>query len=165
MDLLREMLELRQTLLVHPQPYEGMEEEIAALVPADFLARTPFPQVAHFPRYLKGMKLRADRWRQHPAKDTERARTVARYVQALARPGAAELRWMVEEFRVSLFAQELGTAEPVSAVKLDRLFAETGAAPAHPAAEPAPVRPLTKTPVGKSIPLKSLGALDRLFKK
>jgi ATP-dependent helicase HrpA len=164
-DLLREMLELRQTLLVHPQPYEGLEEEIAALVPADFLARTPFPQLAHFPRYLKGMKLRADRWRQHPAKDAERARTVARYVQALARPGAAGLRWMVEEFRVSLFAQELGTAEPVSAVKLDRLFAETGAAPARPAAEPTPVRPLTKAPAGKSSPLKSLGALDRLFKK
>jgi len=111
------------------------------------------------------MKLRADRWRQHPAKDAERARTVARYVQALARPGAAGLRWMVEEFRVSLFAQELGTAEPVSAVKLDRLFAETGAAPARPAAEPTPVRPLTKAPAGKSSPLKSLGALDRLFKK
>ncbi len=164
-DLLREILELRQALLVQPQPYEGLAKEVAALVPADFLAQTPYTQLAHFPRYLKGLKLRAERWRQNPAKDVERARLVARYGQALARPGAAGLRWVVEEFRVSLFAQELGTAEPVSTVKLDRLFAEAGAAPARPASEPAPVRPLTTAPAGKSTPLKSLGSLDRLFKK
>ncbi len=164
-DLLREILAARQELLVHPQPYAELEREVAALLPPDFLARTPYAQLAHFPRYLRAMKLRADRWRQNPAKDAERARQMGRYTKALARPEAAGLRWLVEEFRVSLFAQELGTAEPVSVVKLDRLFAEAGGMiSSAPAVEAAPVRPVT-TAVNKGAPLKSLGALDRLFKR
>ncbi len=79
-------------------------------------------------------------------------------------------RWLVEEFRVSLFAQELGTAEPVSATKLDRLLAELGA-PAKPggaasapppSSEPA-FRPMTIPAEGRKPPLKTLGALDKLF--
>ena len=164
-DLLREILTLRQDLLVHPHPYAGLEREVAELLPPDFLRATPFAQLAHFPRYLKAMKLRADRWRQNPAKDAERAREVARHEQALTRAGerAVALRWLVEEYRVSLFAQELGTAEPVSAVKLARLLVpgrEPAAAPA-----PARVRPVTVEPARKAAPLKNLGALDRLFRQ
>jgi ATP-dependent helicase HrpA len=75
----------------------------------------------------------------------------------------------VEEFRVSLFAQELGTAEPVSAVRLERLLAETGRAgtplPAEQrGTESAPyLKPATTAK--KGAPLKSLGALDQLFRK
>src|SRR5471032_457456 len=111
----------RQELLVHPKPYADLAADLGALIPPDFLRTTPYAQLAHFPRYLKAMKLRADRWRQNPAKDAERAAQLAPYAKALP-PDAEALRWLVEEFRVSLFAQELGTAEPVSAVKLDRAF-------------------------------------------
>jgi len=156
-------------------------------VPADFLRTTPYAQLAQFPRYLKAMRLRAERARKHPAKDAERAVELARYVTAVAkllgaaapspRPGAkagagarppsteAEaLRWLVEEFRVSLFAQELGTAEPVSAKKLDRLLAELPAGREAPRAAPAP-KPIVTTPVPdkKMSPLKEFGALDKLF--
>ena len=164
-DLLREILTLRQDLLVHPHPFAGLERHLAGLLPPDFLRATPFAQLAHFPRYLKAMKLRADRWRQHPAKDAERAREMARYEEALARAGerAAALRWLVEEYRVSLFAQELGTAEPVSAVKLDRLLSPVREAASAPA--PARVRPVTAEPTKKAAPLKNLGALDRLFRQ
>src|SRR5471032_1489351 len=132
----------RQELLVHPKPYADLAADLGALIPPDFLRTTPYAQLAHFPRYLKAMKLRADRWRQNPAKDAERAAQLAPYVKAathlearVARPypmaggspalppDVDALRWLVEEFRVSLFAQELGTAGPVSAVKLDRAFA------------------------------------------
>jgi ATP-dependent helicase HrpA len=173
-ELLREILTLRQVLLVHPQPPVGHGRDLAALLPADFLRVTPYAQLAHFPRYLKAMNLRADRWRLNPAKDAERARQLEGYVKALARvaasdrrpDGAETLRWLVEEFRVSLFAQELGTAEPVSAVKLDRLVAALAGTAAGPAApEPAPIRPLTSVLAHKPAPLKSLGALDRLFRK
>ena len=150
------------------------------------------------------MKLRADRWRQNPAKDAERAAVLAPYVAAAERlesaagkkdrgalsvprsvgpagegtrapidvgkteTAAERFRWLVEEFRVSLFAQELGTAEPVSAVKLDRVLAESGAAPS-PSVEPKravakpAVVPRTFLPEKKSAPLKNLGALDKLF--
>jgi ATP-dependent helicase HrpA len=76
----------------------------------------------------------------------------------------------VEEFRVSLFAQELGTAEPVSAVRLRKMLEEMGAGPLGPpsngpdaatAARPA----VAPHPQKKGAPLKSLGALDQLFRK
>jgi ATP-dependent helicase HrpA len=177
-DRLREILGLRQELLVHPRPYPGLDRDLAALLPPDFLRTTPYPQLAHFPRYLKAMKLRADRWRQNPAKDAERAAQLAPYVTAIAAlddgDGSHALRWLMEEFRVSVFAQELGTAEPVSAVKLDRALAAV--APARRSARPAgtpqpqaashtPPRPIVAAPLSskKPTPLKTLGALDKLF--
>jgi ATP-dependent helicase HrpA len=174
MDLLREILTLRQALLVHPQPFPGLERDLAALLPNDFLRVTAYSQLAHLPRYLKAMKLRADRRRLNPAKDAERARQVEGYVKALAKagaggpaaPGRDALRWLIEEFRVSLFAQELGTAGPVSTVKLDRLLAVAGAGPAAPAvAESKLIRPITAETAKKAPPIKNLGALDRLFRK
>ncbi len=167
-DLVREILTLRQALLVHPTPPAGMERDLAVLLAPDFLRTTPYAQLAQFPRYLKAMKLRADRWRQNPAKDAERAVQLAPYLAALNRmgTGAGALRWLVEEFRVSLFAQELGTAEPVSAVKLERAFAavQTGTVQRREENLPAP-KPIVVAPVPqkKSAPLKNLSALDKLF--
>ena len=168
-DLLREILTLRQALLVHPAPSAGLERDLAALLAPDFLRTTPYAQLAHFPRYLKAMKLRADRWRQNPAKDAERAALLLPYVAAAKlrdREGGGELRWLVEEFRVSLFAQELGTAVPVSAVKLDRALAAVKTdSPTSPVAPAPAARPIVVAPLKekKSAPLKNLGALDKLF--
>jgi len=170
-DLLREILTLRQALLMHPTPPPGLERELAALLAPDFLRATPYAQLAQFPRYLKAMKLRADRWKKNPAKDAERVAQLAPYAAAAAklrdRAGGEALRWLIEEFRVSLFAQELGTSEPVSAVKLDRVLADVNAgkalvreAPAAVAAKPIVVAPVRDK---KTAPLKNLGALDKLF--
>lgn len=182
-DLLKEILALRQALLVHPHPYRGQGPELAALLAPNFLATTPFEQLTHFPRYLKAMRLRADRWRQNPAKDEERAKQLAPHLKAAselrARPGGEELYWLVQEFRVSLYAQELGTAEAVSAVKLDRVLADVkeGRRAEMPVETPknverkpaatSPAKPIMSAPVSakKSGPLKSLGSLDALFKK
>jgi len=170
-DLLREILTLRQTLLVHPTPPPGMEHDLEAMLPANFMQVTPYAQLAHLPRYLKAMKLRADRWKKNVPKDAERTKQLAPYVAAAAkvrdREGGEALRWLVEEFRVSLFAQELGTAEPVSAVKLDRaLAAVSGGSPA-PEKPPAAAKPIVVAPVRekKNAPLKNLGSLDKLFPK
>ncbi len=172
-ELLKEILSLRQELLVLPKPYPGLEADLAALIPPNFLRTTPYPQLAHFPRYLKAMKLRAERWRQNAKKDAERAAQLAPYVAAAKlrsagrqNDGGETFRWLVEEFRVSLFAQELGTAEPVSAVKLDRLLGGTRSEDAAPRVETAPApKPIVSAPVAakKSGPLKNLGALDKLF--
>jgi len=124
----------------------------------------PFERVKHLPRYLRGMKARADRWQRDAAKDAQRAAELAPFVAAVKKQGASagELRWLVEEFRVSLFAQELGTAEPVSAVRLQRLLDK----PATGAPAAAPVRVVVApAATQKSAPLKSLGALDQLFRK
>lgn len=165
-ELVREILTLRQALLVHPNPYRGQGPDLAALVPNDFLKVTPYERLAHFPRYLKAMKLRADRWKQAQVKDAERAKQLAVFA------GVPELRWQVEELRVSLFAQELGTAEPVSVQKLERALAELkpGKKTASPATAPEPVKsreatPLPVTTTKPKAPLKNFGALDALFKR
>ena len=67
---------------------------------------------------------------------------------------------------MSLFAQELGTAEPVSAVKLDRALAAMQGSAVLPPTETAPLpKPIVSASVGakKTVPLKNLGALDKLF--
>jgi ATP-dependent helicase HrpA len=188
MDQLREILTLRLALEVHATPYVGMAAELAALLPADFVRATAYAQLAHLPRYLKAMKQRADRWKQNAVKDAERARQLAPYVAMVAKlnqkrgggtPPRAEdgaaFRWLVEEFRVSLFAQELGTAEPVSAVKLDRWLASGGKVAANAvtakvetkAVTPTPAVPMAtvKTPDKKSGPLKNFGALDKFIQR
>ncbi len=172
-DQLREILALRLELLVLPDPPAWLARELAALVPPEFLQTTPYAQLAHFPRYLKAMKLRAERARKNPAKDAERVAQLAPYLAAVGRvrgrDGGDALRWLVEEFRVSLFAQELGTSEPVSAVKLDRALAalQPGAqARSGPAvAAVAAAKPILAVPLAekKSVPLKNLNALDKLF--
>jgi ATP-dependent helicase HrpA len=180
-DLLREILALRQELLVVRDPPAGFQRDLDALVPPDFLRVTPFAKLSHFPRYLKAMKLRAERWRKNPAKDAERAAQLAPYAAAREKFRAAKhtgtdaeaFFWLVEEFRVSLFAQELGTAEPVSAVKLDRARAalQAGVDPARdvPASGRPAAKPIVATPIvekdRKIAPLKNLGALDKLFQR
>ena len=113
-------------------------QELAALLPRDFLARIPFGQLPHLPRYLKALATRMERARLNSAKDQERAQMLAPYLakwNALAanRPKAVEdqqrleeFRWMVEEYKVSLFAQELGTAFPISPKRLDEHLARMG---------------------------------------
>jgi ATP-dependent helicase HrpA len=75
----------------------------------------------------------------------------------------------VEELRVSLFAQELGTAEPVSVQKLERALAELrqGVKPVAAVEQPKPreATPLPVTTTKPKAPLKSFGSLDALFRK
>lgn len=107
-------------------------DELEALLPGKFLERIPFAQLMHLPRYLKALATRMERAKLNPVKDKERAGQLAPYLTALrqheanppkagdARRRLAEFYWMVEEFKVSLFAQELGTAVPVSPQRLNQ---------------------------------------------
>jgi ATP-dependent helicase HrpA len=105
--------------------------ELESLLPKKFLEATAFERLAELPRYIKALLIRADRAALNPIKDQERARQLAPYQAALRKFEAAtaqsfavrrqveDFRWMIEEFKVSLFAQELGTAFPISAKRLD----------------------------------------------
>ena len=106
--------------------------ELASLVSARFLERIEYDRLRHLQRYLKALLIRGERAVLNPAKDQERLRHLAPYQDALnklqvrpspspeARRQMEVLRWMIEEFKVSLFAQELGTAMPVSPKRLDQ---------------------------------------------
>ncbi len=121
---LKTVLEMRDRILASPKRYAGMEQDAARLVPPDFLARTPHERLPHLVRYLKAVLVRAERAALHPAKDAEKARQLAPFLKADAPPENREaFRWLLEEFRVSIFAQELGTAAPVSAKRLEALLA------------------------------------------
>ena len=106
--------------------YDDLREQFDALLARGFLRELSTARLAHFPRYLKAMRLRAERLRQDPAKDQQRMLQVLPYWRQYLKfraEGAGpldELRWLIEEWRVSLFAQELKTAEPVSAKRLAR---------------------------------------------
>jgi len=117
-----------------PKPTNPWGDALDALLPRNFLERIPYAQLAQLPRYLKALAIRMERAKLNPIKDQERARQLAPYLVALknfeaqppkaaeARQRAEAFRWMVEEYKVSLFAQELGTAIPVSPQRLDQLL-------------------------------------------
>jgi ATP-dependent helicase HrpA len=123
-DWTRQLLALREIVLAGPKRYTGMEQDVARLMPADFLARTPHTRLAHLHRYLRAIQIRAERASLNAAKDTEKAMQLAPFRDWERRVPAEvrePFRWLLEEFRVSLFAQELGTAQPVSAQRLRAL--------------------------------------------
>ncbi|HSI11677.1 MAG TPA: ATP-dependent RNA helicase HrpA [Chthoniobacter sp.] len=123
-ERIRQIFDLRQKLLATPKRYPGFDDDLRRLVPGDFLARTPHTQLPHLFRYLRAMQIRAERAEVSPAKDAEKAKQLLPFAKWEARVPEANhetFRWMLEEFRVSLFAQELGTAQPASPQRLKAL--------------------------------------------
>jgi ATP-dependent helicase HrpA len=113
---------------------EDITTQLSRLVPKRFITDTPWPQLAHLPRYLRGTLMRLDKLRADPARDAQRLAEIRpleqRYWRHLAeRKGVADarlvdFRWLLEELRVSLFAQELRTPQPVSVKRLEKAWAQ-----------------------------------------
>ncbi|MBA4264428.1 MAG: ATP-dependent helicase, partial [Comamonadaceae bacterium] len=109
-------------------------QQLQRLVPKRFLLTTPYAQLQHFPRYLKAVQLRLDKQRADPARDAARHAELRPQEQRFWRLVAErkgvqdarlqELRWLLEELRVSFFAQELRTPQPVSVKRLDKCWAQ-----------------------------------------
>jgi ATP-dependent helicase HrpA len=111
----------------YPHAAEDVRQQCARLLQPGFLARVPWDRLQHFPRYLKAAALRLDKLRADPQRDTQRMAEFAPLEQAWKRERkpSAELEqfgWLLEELRVSLFAQELKTPVPVSAKRLAKLW-------------------------------------------
>ncbi len=114
---------------------DDMRAQLDGLVHPGFLRETPSSTLLHFPRYLDALARRHERAMRDPARDQMRMLELQPHVEALARvrgtpafddPRWQALRWDLEELRVSLFAQELGTARPISAKRLARQLEELG---------------------------------------
>jgi ATP-dependent helicase HrpA len=103
-------------------------------MPKHFIAATAWSQLQHFSRYLKAITMRLDKVRADPARDAQRLAELRpqeqRYWRLVAeRKGVQdarmlEFRWLLEELRVSFFAQELRTPQPVSIKRLDKAWAQ-----------------------------------------
>jgi len=107
-------------------------QQLQRLLPKKFLTATPYTQLQHFQRYLKAITARLEKWRADPARDAARMAELKpqeqRYWRLVAeRKGASdarmqEFRWLLEELRVSFFAQELRTPQPVSIKRLEKAW-------------------------------------------
>ncbi len=110
------------------------------LIYRGFLRELDVSQLRNFPRYLRALAIRVDRLHREPARDALKLRRMGSVWQQCQEmmqhhrslevedPELGKLRWMVEEFRVSLFAQELGTAYPISAKRLDEQWSRVSKA-------------------------------------
>ncbi|XHS78121.1 ATP-dependent RNA helicase HrpA [Burkholderiaceae bacterium UC74_6] len=111
---------------------EDITAQLGGLVGKRFVTGTSWAQYAHLPRYLKAIVARLDKLRADPARDAklmaEFKPLEQRYVRRLAeRKGVADarladFRWQLEELRVSLYAQELRTPQPVSVKRLEKVW-------------------------------------------
>ena len=113
----------------HLMTYSRIKSHLATLIHPHFLQQTPTEWLPELPRYLHAAEKRLEKLQQNPQADRQRAQQLAPHWDPFeGRIGEnhsaafTEYRWMVEEFRVSLFAQELGTKKPVSADRLKRLW-------------------------------------------
>jgi len=123
-----------QGLKALPQIQRDIGEQLSYLLPKNFIAATAWERLQHFPRYLKAAALRLEKLRADPARD---ARCSAEFnplwqawlredlkqrKQGVADAQLDQFRWLLEELRVSLYAQELRTPVPVSAKRLLKMW-------------------------------------------
>ena len=135
LEILHAYTDARRQLAVPAQFSDRLtadvEKQLSELVSPGFLSATPQKWLSHLPRYLAGIKLRLEKADRFPDVDSHRRSQVLPFLDRTYDtntgspndPQRTAYRWAVEEFRVSIFAQELGTSMPVSAARLDALWA------------------------------------------
>ncbi len=111
-----------------------VKTQLAELLPKGFISATGYEQLRHLPRYLRAIGYRLDKMNEDPHRDVLNMSKVQQlqreYEDALSRvprgrrPSAElhQARWLIEEFRVSVFAQQIGTATPVSEKRIRKLL-------------------------------------------
>lgn len=139
-DQLRALLDARQAVMLLLEQkktstaivYPGMRAQLDSIAPADLLDQYTFSELPHLTRYLKAMRLRAERAKDSIQRDIEKSKRVAPFearsaaLLKLAKTPAQQgevktYRILLEEFKVSVYAQELGTAQKASEKRLDNL--------------------------------------------
>ena len=125
---------LHQLSKAFPEPCRDVQECVSRLLSKRFIEQTPYERLQHFPRYLKAAGLRLDKLRADPQRDARLAaefaplaaqwhRDQARQLKSGNRdPQLEQFRWLLEELRVQLFAQELKTSVPVSVKRLSKMW-------------------------------------------
>ena len=113
---------------------DDLQAQLQRLMPKRFVLQTPWSQLQHFPRYLKAITLRLDKLRADAARDAklmselrpleQRWQRRVAELKGTADARVEDFRWQLEELRVSLFAQELRTPQPVSVKRLEKVWAQ-----------------------------------------
>jgi ATP-dependent helicase HrpA len=121
---------------ISPDSVADVTQQLQRLMGKRFLSDSPYTQLQHFARYLKAIVLRLDKLRADPVRDAAKLAELKpleqKYWRLVAeRKGVSdarmqEFRWLLEELRVSFFAQELRTPQPVSVKRLEKAWAQLG---------------------------------------
>jgi len=118
-------------------PLNDIRSQLAGLVHPGFISATGTERLAHLPRYLDGMLERLNTLANEPGKDRTRMSEFERMARVFEDAGGTippaadapqalvEVRWLLEEYRISVFAQRLGTAQPVSPQRIQKVLAGT----------------------------------------
>ena len=109
-----------------------IKSQLEHLIYEDFLYYTPLEQLLNYPRYLQGIQQRLDKLQQTAERDRQYTNNLSEYWEKLVEhndeyydnPVFALYRWMLEEYRISLFAQNLKTNMPVSEKRLKNQWQE-----------------------------------------
>jgi ATP-dependent helicase HrpA len=115
---------------------KDVETQMQSLLYKDCFSQTPWDQLQHLPRYLKALRLRIEKQPSNPDRDGKHAASIGVYwdrwqaeMEKQSKlgdisPALADFRWLIEELRVSLFAQELKTPFPISLKRLDKVWSD-----------------------------------------
>ncbi|MDD5112663.1 MAG: ATP-dependent RNA helicase HrpA [Methylobacter sp.] len=111
---------------------KDITEQLGLMIYQGFIRNTPYSNLKAMPRYLKAIQYRLDKVDNSPQKIQEVTRYATRFWKEMEKkaqkdivlPELDSFRWMLEEFRVSLFAQQLKTAYPVSVKRMDKAWDE-----------------------------------------
>ncbi|QID18956.1 ATP-dependent RNA helicase HrpA [Nitrogeniibacter mangrovi] len=118
----------------HPAVAADLRAQLDALIVPRFLTVVPYERLSHYPRYLKAAGLRLDKLRNNPDRDAQLMADWQALHRAFERewidakrqgvddPFLEDFRWLLEELRVGLFAQELRTPMPVSVKRLKKIW-------------------------------------------
>ena len=120
-------------LKAHNQANQDVRAQLEWLLHKRFIADTPYERLQHVPRYLKAINLRIEKLRSNPARDAQCMAQLQPLNQAWQKlcqaqqgnsdPRVEEFAWLMQELRVSLFAQELKTPVIVSVKRLEKVLA------------------------------------------
>jgi ATP-dependent helicase HrpA len=119
-----------------PRALADIRAQLKELLAPGFLASVAFDRLKHYPRYIKAIAMRLDKIASNPERDANWQQQLSRYWQnyqtrltsdrarGIRDPNLEELRWMLEELRVSLWAQQLKTPYPVSFKRVEKVWGE-----------------------------------------
>ena len=129
--------ELRRKIKLTSKPnwlssIQDIQSQLDHLIYEDFIYFTPIEYLHHYPRYLKGIQQRLDKLQQASERDKQSTNLITPYWEKMIahddelyeQPAFITYRWMVEEFRISLFAQNLKTQMPTSEKRLEKQWQE-----------------------------------------
>ena len=112
---------------IFAESIEDIEDQLDDLKLSDFVYRSSYQYWRQYPRYLQALNIRLDRLQHNLDADLDAVYLLDAHMERLAtcahQPKFAEYRWLVEEYRINLFAQPMKTAQPVSAKRLEKLWA------------------------------------------